>query len=199
MAGWRDRLDRTTNWAVTVVAGMLSISLSNPTAHHGVILFAELIVLLLLFIESRRYRFFDLYRNRVRKMERNYFACVFDRATECDDTWLQRLSGDLRSPTFPIGRLDAFARRLRRNYIWMFLLLLAAWILKVTSADPLEDSLGPGSWLGSWPDPDRLPGFGSLSGWTVLAVVVAFHTALIACLFTPARSSPEVVAGNVHV
>ena len=25
MAGWRDRLDRTTNWAITVVAAMLSI------------------------------------------------------------------------------------------------------------------------------------------------------------------------------
>ena len=178
---------------------MLSISLSNPTAHHGVILFAELIVLLLLFIESRRYRFFDVYRNRVRKMERNYFACVFDRAAECDDTWLQCLSGDLRSPTFPIGRLDAFARRLRRNYIWMSLLLLAAWSLKVTSVDPLDGGARPGSGFGSWSDPDRLPGFGSLSGWMVLAVVVAFHTALIACLFAPARSSPDEVAGNVHV
>ena len=36
MAGWRDRLDRTTNWAITVVAAMLSVSLSTPTAHHGV-------------------------------------------------------------------------------------------------------------------------------------------------------------------
>src|SRR5690242_16444594 len=34
MAGWRDRIDRTTNWAITVVAAMLSVSLSTPTAHH---------------------------------------------------------------------------------------------------------------------------------------------------------------------
>ena len=31
MAGWRDRIDRTTNWAITVVAAMLSVSLSTPT------------------------------------------------------------------------------------------------------------------------------------------------------------------------
>ena len=55
MAGWRDRIDRTTNWAITVVGAMLSISLSTPTAHHGVILFAMVLVLLLLVIESRRY------------------------------------------------------------------------------------------------------------------------------------------------
>lgn len=27
MAGWRDRIDRTTNWAITLVAAMLSVSL----------------------------------------------------------------------------------------------------------------------------------------------------------------------------
>ena len=30
MAGWRDRIDRTTNWAITGVAAMLSLSLSRP-------------------------------------------------------------------------------------------------------------------------------------------------------------------------
>src|SRR3954470_21711288 len=40
MAGWRDRIDRTTNWAIPVVGAMLSVSLSTPTAHHGVVLFA---------------------------------------------------------------------------------------------------------------------------------------------------------------
>src|SRR5579864_8485423 len=76
MAGWRDRIDRTTNWAITVVGAMLSVSLSAPSAHHGVVLFAIVLVLLLLVIESRRYRFFDVYRARVRLLERSYFAEV---------------------------------------------------------------------------------------------------------------------------
>src|ERR1041385_2976611 len=77
MAGWRDRIDRTTNWAITVVAALLSVSLSTPTAHHGVLLFAMVLVFLLLSIESRRYRFFDVYRARVRRLERQYYARVF--------------------------------------------------------------------------------------------------------------------------
>jgi hypothetical protein len=69
MSGWRDRIDRTTNWAITVAGAMLSVSLSTPTSHHGVLLFAMVLVLLLLVIESRRYRFFDVYRARVRRLE----------------------------------------------------------------------------------------------------------------------------------
>ena len=72
MSGWRDRIDRTTNWAITVAGAMLSLSLSAPTSNHGVLLFAMVLVLLLLVIESRRYRFFDVYRVRVRRLERQY-------------------------------------------------------------------------------------------------------------------------------
>ena len=35
MAGWRDRIDRTTNWAITGVAAMLSLSLSTPSSHQA--------------------------------------------------------------------------------------------------------------------------------------------------------------------
>src|SRR5215470_17101291 len=77
MMSWRDRLDRTTNWAIAGVAAMLSVSLSSPQSHHGVLLFAMLLVFLLLNIESRRYRFFHVYRSRVRLIERNYYVRIF--------------------------------------------------------------------------------------------------------------------------
>ena len=96
MNAWRSRLDLTSNWAITVVAAMLSVSLSTPTAHHGVLVFAMVLVLLLLVIEARRYRFFDVYRNRVRRMERNYFAQIFaperGRRTSGSGSW-ERISG----------------------------------------------------------------------------------------------------------
>jgi uncharacterized membrane protein len=47
MSGWRDRIDRTTNWAITVAGAMLSVSLSTALSHHGVLLFATVFVLLL--------------------------------------------------------------------------------------------------------------------------------------------------------
>ena len=71
---------------------MLSVSLSTPTAHHGVILFAMVLVLLLLVIESRRYRFFDVYRTRVRRLERNYYAEVFSPTKELERNWTRTLS-----------------------------------------------------------------------------------------------------------
>ena len=122
MAGWRDRIDRTSNWAITVVGAMLSLSLSTPTAHHGVILFAMVLVLLLLVIESRRYRFFDVYRARVRRLERNYYAEVFSPTRELEKNWMRTLSDDLRNPLFLISRGQAISRRLRRNYCWMFVI-----------------------------------------------------------------------------
>src|SRR5271157_3682632 len=100
MAGWRDRIDRTSNWAITVVGGMLSLSLSTPIGHHGVILFAMVLILFLLVIESRRYRFFDVYRARVRSLERNYYARVFWTAAEAESDWMRILSSDLRQPVF---------------------------------------------------------------------------------------------------
>ena len=118
MAGWRDRIDRTTNWAITVVAGMLSVSLSTPTAHHGVLLFAMVLVQLLLSIEARRYRFFDVYRTRVRQLERNYFAQVFAPEAALDQDWARVLGQDLRRPRFSISLRAAMSRRLRRNYFF---------------------------------------------------------------------------------
>ncbi len=108
MAGWRDRIDRTTNWAITVVAAMLSVSLSTPTAHHGVLLFAMLLVLLLLNIEARRYRFFDVYRARVRRLERNYYAQFLAPLPQNDGDWARVLGEDLRRPLFLISRAQAF-------------------------------------------------------------------------------------------
>ena len=116
MAGWRDRIDRTTNWAITVVAAMLSVSLSTPTAHHGVLLFAMVLVLLLLVIEARRYRFFDVYRNRVRRMERNYLAQIFSPDEGTTDEWVHKLGDDLRRPLFLTSHSQALSRRMRRNY-----------------------------------------------------------------------------------
>src|SRR3954454_12019564 len=116
MAGWRDRIDRTTNWAITVVAAMLSVSLSTPTAHHGVLLFAMLLVLLLLTIEARRYRFFDVYRARVRRLERHYYAQILAPSPPTEQHCPRILGEDLPRPLFLIGRAEAMSRRLRRNY-----------------------------------------------------------------------------------
>ena len=192
MTSWRNRLDLTTNWAITVVAALLSVSLSTPAAHHGLALFAMLIVTLLLYVEARRYRFYDVYRMRVRQFERHYFGQLFgERPEGGPEPWLNMLAQDLRHPRFRIGFWRAMGRRLRRNYIWMFLILLSAWLLKIASPD-LQS--------GAAQDPERPlelivrhANTGPLPGWLVLMIVAMFFGGLIyAALATRERGGDEV-------
>ncbi|AWN75277.1 DUF2270 domain-containing protein [Legionella anisa] len=198
MAGWRDRIDRTTNWAITAVAAMLSLSLSTPSAHHGVLLFAMLLVLLLLLIESRRYRFFDVYRGRVRLIERFYFAPIFMAARVTDEHWARVLGHDLREPRFLMSFSAAMSRRLRRNYVWMFLILLTAWILKISSKKLQISGALQGAAM-SWGKIVENAALGLIPGWAVLICVALFFIWIAyACLHSPEYTG-ELSYGNVHV
>jgi uncharacterized membrane protein len=195
MAGWRDRIDRTTNWAITVIAAMLSVSLSTPTAHHGVLLFAMLLVLLLLSIEARRYRFFDVFRRRVRQLERHYYADVFDTRPDPGVAWAELLAADLRHPVFHITLATAFARRLRRNYSWMFLILLLAWLLKISSARLQE--AGRGEFIHTAGEIVGNASLGPLPGWLVLCGVGTFYGWLLAIVLGSGGLGTD--DGSVHV
>lgn len=199
MAGWRDRIDRTTNWAITVVAAMLSLSLSTASAHHGVLIFAMLLVLLLLWIEARRYRFFDVYRARVRQLERHYFAQLFSPREEHAANWLAILGESLRTPKFHISHWTAFARRLRRNYIHMFAILLIAWVVKISTPSLQSEAAGDGSLVHSAAEAVNNATVGPMPGWLVLAGVVTFYVALFAMAFTLGKAESDVSEGDVHV
>jgi uncharacterized membrane protein len=198
MTSWRDRVDRTSNWAITVSAAMLSVSLTTPTAHHGVLLFAAVLVLLLLAIESRRYRFFDVYRSRVRRLERNYFASIFSPTRAADDEWMRRMADDLQRPAFSISFTEAMSRRLRRNYFWMFSVLLAAWLLKTASGrlqpsgQDAEFVHSLSEWLGN-------ATLGPLPGWLVVSLVGVFYMWITYATLRHARAEGELAYGDVHV
>jgi uncharacterized membrane protein len=198
MAGWRDRLDRTTNWALTVAAAMLSVSLSSPTSHHGVVLFAMLLLLLLLWIEARRYRFYDVYRSRVRQFERHYFAQIFSPQPDFASNWLLILGETLRTPQFLISQKVAFARRLKRNYIYIFLILLAAWVLKI-STPKLQDAGPRTDFVHSIFDVIRNATLGPLPGEAVVGGVALFYLTLIVIAFFTTDEDGELKYGDVHV
>ena len=198
MSGWRDRIDRTTNWAITVAGAMLSVSLSTPMSHHGVLLFAMVLVLLLLVIESRRYRFFDVYRARVRRLERQYYAQVFSRAGDGDNDWMQELSDDLKKPVFLMSRGLAFSRRLRRNYIWMFLILLIAWLLKISSPKLMTEG-EPSRFARSLYEWTNNAAIGPLPGWMVLVAVTSFYCWIAYVALRRYAGEGELAIGDVHV
>ncbi len=198
MAGWRDRLDRTTNWAITVVAAMLSVSLSTPSAHHGVLIFAMLLILLLLWIEARRYRFFDVYRARVRQFERHYFAQIFSPQPDYAANWLLILGESLRVPKFLISHPKAFARRLRRNYIHMYFILLLAWVLKISTPSLQTDETRVGL-VHSVNEAVSNAALGPVPGWLILAAVAAFYLVLTITAFVIGSNDGELSHGDVHV
>lgn len=198
MAGWRDRIDRTTNWAITGVAAMLSLSLSSPTSHHGVLLFAMVLVQLLLLIEARRYRFFDVYRGRVRKLEKNYFAQILAPLPDADDDWARNLGQDLRRPRFLISIAVAMSRRLRRNYLWMFLILLLAWVLKISTPKLQEEGIRR-DMARSLQEIVENAAFGPIPGWVILLAVAAFYGWLAYAALRTYGDADEKAHGEVHV
>ena len=199
MAGWRDRLDLTSNWAITVVAAMLSVSLSTSSAHHGVLIFAMLLVLLLLTIEARRYRFFDVYRTRVRQLERNYFGQVFAPRADASGNWLQLLGEGLRKPQFLISHREAFARRLRRNYLFMYAILLLAWILKISTPSLQAEGDTGFQLIHSFSEAVGNAALGPLPGWVVAVLLAAFYLGLLYVAFFTHEDAGESAHGNVHV
>jgi uncharacterized membrane protein len=200
MAGWRDRIDRTTNWAITVTAALLSVSLSTPTAHHGVLLFAMLLIMLLLTIEARRYRFFDVYRSRVRLLERNYYAQILAPMPnlDMDVGWTRMLGDDLRRPVFLINLQEAVSRRLRRNYCWMFLILLLAWLIKITSGK-MQLGGGNAEFAFSFADSLHNAALGPLPGWLVLTGVATFYGWVLYASLRRYEGIGELAHGDVHV
>ncbi|MFN3330813.1 MAG: DUF2270 domain-containing protein, partial [Pyrinomonadaceae bacterium] len=129
---WRSRLDTTTNWAVITTGATLSFVFSSPDNPHFVIPINTILVAIFMFMEARRYRYYEVWANRVRVLETGYFAPMLSsQAIPPDREWAEHLSADLLSPHFTISEWEAIGRRLRRNYIWIFILLALSWTLKV--------------------------------------------------------------------
>lgn len=167
---WRQRLDMTTNWAVVTTAAALSLAFSSATNEHALIIIDTLLVLLFLFIEARRYRYYELFSYRVRLMENSYFAAMITPPFHPSSESAGRLLEHLREPFFNISLLEALGRRYRRNYAPIFLILAVAWVFKVlihpVPATNLQMYFQHAS-------------IGPLSGFWVILIGVVFNMALI--------------------
>ena len=127
---WRTRLDNTTNWAVLTAGAAISFALSSPNNHFGVIILDTLLITLFLWIEARRYRYYELWSLRARLIETDFFAAMLVPPFGPHPEWGESLAESLLQPEFPISMWEAFGRRFRRNYMWIFVVLAIAWALK---------------------------------------------------------------------
>ena len=71
---WRTRLDATTNWAVVTTGVAISVTFSSAENSPLPLVLVVLLDLVFLAIEARRYRYFDIWRTRVRMMETSMYA-----------------------------------------------------------------------------------------------------------------------------
>jgi uncharacterized membrane protein len=135
---WRRRLDTTTNWAVVTTAAAISFALGDPDPQrHVVILLVSILVTFFLLFEARRYRYYDVWETRVRLLERDFYAPLFDpEGGRADPTWQHALATHLRCPHYHISFVEALGWRLRRNYIWIYLTHLLTWFIKI-AIDPV--------------------------------------------------------------
>ena len=129
---WRARLDNTTNWAITTTSTIFTVAFSLERVPHIIFVFNVAVVAIMLWIEARRYRFYDAFRARVRMLEAHFLVpVVMQRASPLEGDWRRMLAEDLLVPGFKISKFEALGRRLKRNYVFIFIIILTAWITKI--------------------------------------------------------------------
>jgi uncharacterized membrane protein len=141
---WRQRLDATTNWAVLTTATMLSFTFANTSeGAHVILLLSSLIILAYLAIEARRYRYFEVYRARVRMLEENFLIPIITRQLESPmGSWREMVAMDLDLPKYKTTLLEAMGFRLRRNYVLVFGIILGGWSVKLSMHPDFATSWG---------------------------------------------------------
>src|SRR4029453_7857216 len=108
------------------------VAFSLREVPHIIFLFNLGIVAIMLWIEARRYRFYDAFRARVRMLEAHFLVpIVMQNDAILQGDWRKLLSEDLLIPSFKISAFEAVGRRMKRNYVFIFFVILMAWITKI--------------------------------------------------------------------
>jgi len=186
MTRWRERLDRTTNWAVTVMAAILTWAFSDPSNPHFLVLVGAVAVSFFLGLEAHRFRGYIVWRTRVRLLQENVWAYGLDPSKGLlHPDWREELADDYREPTLKISYEEALAHRLRRVYLPMLSIVLAAWVIRTTAVSTTP-----------WPESAAV---GVISGPVVVSVVVALYVLAAVVAFRPRdwKGHPELRSQNV--
>ena len=189
---WRQRLDVTTNWAITSSTAIITIAFSSREVPHIIFFFNLAILWVLLWIEARRYRFYDAFRARVRMLEAHFLVpMVMENREMLQGEWKKLVCEDLILPCFKISKLEAIGRRLKRNYVFIFILILVAWVTKIFLHAPTAmDSLS------SFYHALRV---GHIPSWLVALVFVSTFVSVIGItIYVSKKSSGEISEFGTH-
>ena len=189
---WRQRLDVTTNWAITSSTAIMTIAFSSREVPHIIFFFNLAILWVLLWIEARRYRFYDAFRARIRMLEAHFLVpMVMENRDLLQGEWKKLVCEDLILPCFKISKLEAIGRRLKRNYVFIFILILLAWVTKIFLHAPTA--------MDSVPAFYRALRVGHIPSWLVAFVFVGTFVSVIAItIYVSKKSSGEISEFGTH-
>ena len=189
---WRQRLDVTTNWAITSSTAIITIAFSSREVPHIIFFFNLAILWVLLWIEARRYRFYDAFRARLRMLEAHFLVpMVMENRDLLQGEWKKLVCEDLILPCFKISKLEAVGRRLKRNYIFIFILILVAWVTKIFLHAP-KAMEGPSDFY-------RALRIGHIPSWLVAFVFVGTFAIVIGItIYVSKKSSGEISEFGTH-
>lgn len=180
---WRERLDETTNWAVTIMAAILIYAFSSDGTSHAILLVGMLVMAVFLGIEARRYQSYDVWRSRARMLQENLFANALDPSAGVErPRWRAELSEDYRTPALKIPYQEALGRRLRRVYLPLLAIMLISWMFRIVAYYPDQ----------MWRQAASLPG---IPGSVVLGSVALCYGFAIGLAFWPREWQTN---GEVH-
>jgi len=190
---WRVRLDATTNWAVATSGIALSVTISSAANSPLPLVLVGMLLLVFLGIEARRYRYFDIWRTRVRILEVCFYGPMLrGEGVRTESGWNRALASDYEQIHFHISFWEAAGPRLRRNYVWIFLIQTLSYLAKImihpTPAQSVNELLARAA-------------IGPLSGTAVLLSGLVFHIGLMAlALITLQRqhATGRVISGEVE-
>ncbi len=190
-SAWRTRIDATSNWAVVVSVTALSFVFGGSgSERHLLIPIVVAFCTFLLLMESRRYRYYDIWRTRARDLEINFYRPLLNGSPPLSGDWQQVLAHDLEWPHPHMPWWEASGRRLRRNYQWIYAVLLMSWLVVLTSY-PTPTT--------TWDEVTARAAVGPLPGPLIIAVMISFYAGLVILggySFYASRYTPSLPAGH---
>ena len=169
---WRQRLDITTNWAITSSTAIITIAFTTREVPHII--------------------FYDAFRARVRMLEAHFLVpMVMENREMLQGEWKKLVGEDLILPSFKISKLEAVGRRLKRNYVFIFILIMIAWVTKIFlhASAPIE---GPRSFY-------QALRIGNIPSWLVAFVFVGTLLSVTAItIYVSRKSSGEISEFGTH-
>ncbi len=138
----------------------------------------------MLWIEARRYRFYDAFRARVRMLEAHFLMpVIMQEKPKLEGNWRKLVAEDLLVPAFKISMFESIGRRLKRNYAFIITIVLTAWITKILIHPPEGGTINS---IGSFYNALAV---GAIPSWVITTVMAGTFLTVASVTWYIARNS----------